>query len=653
MTVLKLLVGSLLLLAQLAGCGGDALPESTPAATFPPPNSTPIPTDVAPPATLPATPMPTPTSQPTESAATPQPADTFPVPPERDFFQLARELMPGVGEVDRVVNRHSSNLEVGHRETFKLVDLWAPELYQNDFELRLVTPHAYWFVEDGLEVSQEDIEQSAAEFEDTIYPQVTDAFGSEWTPGVDGDPHLYILNAALEGVGGYYSPADEYPKEIRPVSNEIEAIYINTQYILIGTAIYSQVLAHELQHAVHWNADPTEESWVNEGLSELAVTVAGQMGTLFQAFLHAGPTSLIVWPAGDVGLAENYGAAYLFMHYLTEHYGGQADLRPLLAQPGDGIEGLNAFLEAGGYEARFEDIFRDWAIANLLDEDGGRYGYADMNITFPVYRNLKSGSELVSSIPQFATEYVRLEQLPGPALLSFEGDAAAPLLPVEVGEGCWWSNNGDVIDSTLTARIDLRQAESAALTYQVWFSIEEDWDYAYVEVSDDGGESWQILETPLTSSEDPLDVAFGPGYTGSSSGWRDESAPLGQWAGQEIMARFQYITDAARNDHGLCLRHLSVSGPAGGEYATPLEWTPNGFAWTNNLVRQSFIVQVIYQGQEGSANRVLQMEPDGMNRATMTLEAGPDSRRVVVAVQPLAPSTRLPASYTLKLKPAE
>ena len=659
--MLKLMVGGLLLLAVLAGCGENAAPESAPNEPSPSPTGTPMET---PPTVTPApAPVPTPTLRPvvavstqppaTEYAATPVPTESFPTPPERDYYRLARELMPGVGEIDPVVRNNAPTLQEGHRETFKLVDLEAPEQYESDFVLRLVTPSAYWFVEDGIEVEQEALERSAGEFESTIYPQVTGVFGSEWTPGVDGDPHLYVINANLRGVGGYFSAADEYPRALRPVSNEIEAIYINVRYLPPGSTVYSQVLAHELQHAAHWNADVSEETWVNEGLSELAVTVAGFPETSMQAFRTAGPTSLLLWPANGVGTGKNYGAASMFMHYLSEHFGGRDNLRPLLEQPGDGIEGIDAYLEASGYEARFIDVFRDWALANLLDEDSGPYGYADLPAPLPVYRNLASRNELASTIPQYANEYVRLEQLPGPVVLSFNGDAATPLLPVDASrEGCWWSNKGDVINSTLTAGLDLRQVENARLDYQVWFSIEEDWDYAYVELSEDSGETWTILETPLTSSDDPLDVSFGPGYTGATDGWQNESLSLAKWAGQEIMVRFQYITDAAIHDHGLCLRHLRVH-EHGTEPALPAEWTPSGFVWTNNLVRQVFIVQVVYEGQGDSPNRVLPMTLNGNNRGELTLEPHDDARRIVAVVQSVAPSTRIPANYAMRLEPAQ
>ena len=640
-----LLATSIVLAALILGCGIEATPRPSPDATSTPTAISPtIPTATA----LPTT-SPTPAME--ADSVSPAPAEGFPTPPERDLYRLARELIPGVGEVGRVEGAPVQALAVGHRQSFQLVDLEAIERYSSEFELRLVTPNAYWFVEDGLEIDMKGIEKSAAEFEDTIYPSVTEVFGAEWKPGVDGDPHLYVLNASLKRVGGYYSPADEYPKEIRPVSNEIEAIYINVQAFRPGSQIYDLVLAHELQHAIHWNADPSETTWVNEGLSELAVNVAGYPETSGLAFRRAGPTSLTVWPAGDVGGAENYGAAYLFMHYMTGQYGGRTDLRPLLSQQADGADGVDAYLESLGYDARFTDVFRDWAIANLLDDGTGRYGYHDLDVSVPVYRGLDDGEELKSSIPQFSTEYVRLELPDGPSALSFEGDEAAPLLPVDVGEGCWWSNNGDDIDSTLTARADLRAVDKATLDYQVWYAIEEDWDYAYLEVSIDNGQSWQILETPYTSSGNPLSSAFGPGYTGSSDGWLRESVSLDQWAGSEILIRFQYITDASLYDHGLCLRGLAVFGPSGEDEV--IEWQPRGFAWTNNLVRQNFVVQVIYEGRDDADNRVLQLELDSDNRGEIALEPAPGLRRVVAAVQSMAPSTRMPTQYTIGLKSVE
>ena len=272
-----------------------------------------------------------------------------------------------------------------------------------------------------------------------------------------------------------------------------------------------------------------------------------------------------------------------------------------------------------------------------------------MSFSIPVLGNLRVGEELSVITPQYANEYIRIEQVDGPVSLHFDGSPTAQLLPVDAGGGCWWSNKGDVIDSTLTTTVDLAGAQEAALGFEIWFSIEEDWDFAYLEVSEDRGKTWDILETPLTSSDDPLDVAFGPGYTGSSDGWQSESISLEEWAGQEIMVRFQYITDAAIHDHGLCLRDLEVS-----TYGESLaaEWIPSGFVWTNNLVRQSYIVQLVYEGHDDGDNRVIMMPLDSSNRGQLGIVPAPDARRVVAVIQPMAPSTRLDASYQVSLKPA-
>ena len=580
----------------------------------------------------------------------PEVADGFPVPPDRDMYRLAAQLIPGVGDVSPVLHESAPTLEVGHRETFRLVDLESLELYDSEFDLRLVTPNAYWFVEEGIDVLQEDLQHSATEFEELIYPAVTGTFGTEWKPGVDGDSHLYVMNANLRGVGGYFNSSDEYPKQIQPVSNEHEAIYINVRYLHIGSDNYSRVLAHELQHAAHWNYDRTEETWVNEGLSELAVTIAGFNESSIHAFRNAGPTSLIHWPAGDLGRAANYGSASLFMHYLDAHYTGQDGHIPVVSEPADGIPGLNNVLLDSGYEVQFTDLFRDWAIANLLDEDAGQFGYPGLQFKVPVYGNLRIGDQSVTSTPQYANEYIRLEQGNMPLVLSFDGDSAVSLLPVDVGVGCWWGNKGDSIDTTLTATVDLRGAQEATISYQVWFSIEEDWDFAYVEVSDDDGATWSILETPFTSSDDPLQVSYGAGYTGSSEEWLDETLSLAPWSGREVLVRFQYITDAAIHDHGLCLRNLDLSVDGSTKIT---EWTSAGFAWTNNLVRQSYILQLVYEGDGESRNRVVQLALDSANQGQFRIDPDPEAHRVIAVIQPTAPVTRVDATYTMELEPAE
>ena len=653
----------ILLTVLLAGCNvadePTAAPSATPIQTGTPPTETAaasaaptvIPTSPWPSATpIPVTPTKSLAAAQTPVSTTPErmPSTKFPEPPERDLYRLTAELKGvNVAEGDRVVNPTPVSYAAGRQDRFWLVDILDLEVYSSRFELRLVTPHAYWYFEEGLPVRQADLERMAAGFEEVVYPRVTAVFGREWTPGVDNDPHLTILNANLAGVGGYYSSSDEYPTSVREFSNQREMIYINAGAIPVSSPRYLEVLAHELQHAVHWNADASEDTWVNEGLSELAVTAAGFGQSSVYRFLRSPPTSLVHWPLSPVGSGANYGAASLFMHYLVDHYGSMEDLRPLLKEPADSIAGIDAYLEKAGYDVDFHDVFRDWAAANFLDEDRGIHGYSALEVRIGRTRLVNEFSELSSSIPQYAVEYVTLDSFQEPLEIHFRAPTENRLLPTDVAPGgCWWSNSGDSISSTLTRLVDLTGLERATLEYRVWFEIEEDWDYGYLQVSVDSGKRWDILETPHTTAENPIGASFGVGYTGDSGGWIDESVDLTGYAGQEVQLRFQYVTDDAIDGSGLCVRGVSI--PELGVSMDRYGWNAEGFVLTDNNVKQDYIVQVIEAGQ---VNRVTQMRLDESNSGSVVIAAPAESEKLVVAVAAVAPKTRQEAEYTLVIGP--
>ena len=650
-----------LVVAVLAACANR--PESTagPAAVDPPA----IPTDTG---------LPAPSSTPNGSTAPPtlvlqkrtaknvypdRGPDTtgglyqYPDPPERDLYRLAAQLKPDMPhDIPRVVNDQPVYYKRGRVDTFWLLDLSSLEYYQATFDLRLVTPHAYWYVDQRQEVQQEDLEKSAQEFEEVIYPGVTSIFGSEWFPGVDNDSHLNILNSRLRGVGGYFSSGDEYPLQISPFSNQREIIYMNIGAFPVGTERYLGVLAHELQHAVHWNADASEDTWVNEGLSDFSVARLGYGNASAQAFLRSRPTSMVHWPVFGGGSQANYGAAAMFMQYLVEHYGDPDDLRPLINRPEDGIRGIDVYLKDRGHPNTFREVFQDWIVANFLDqflpdEDGGRFSYSGLSVGILPTQTLDSPSTLESELPQFSAEYIRVNAGPDPIRIVFQSPTHVPLLPTEVGaEGCWWSNVGDSIDSRLTRPLDLSDTPDATLSYEVWYELETDWDYAYLQVSTDDGETWEILETAHTSSTDPLGNSFGPGYTGESNEWLLETIDLSEYSGQRVLLRFQYITDDAINGSGLCLRGFSGSAAANWREA----WQAEGFVLVDNLTAQQFSVRII---QVGTENRVTDLELDSQNSGVVSIESPGDSEMLVVAVGAMAAKTQQKASYTLTVEPAE
>ena len=597
-----------------------------------------------------AQPQPSIPPPPLEYAAPQTAASPIPEPPERDVYRLASELTPGVAQDSpRVAAPETAVLQEGRVDTFWLADLDRLNMYQSQFELALVSDHAYWYVESGQQFDPDKLRRSATAFDQQVYPVVTSVFGSEWSPGVDGHARLTILNGHIRGAGGYFNSTDEYPREIFEFSNQREMVYVNTAYMGIGSSGYLATLAHELQHLIHWRHDPSEDTWVNEGLSELAISVAGFSSSSILAYTGGTPTSLVNWPLDSVRIRASYGTAALFMHYLAEHYAPLEELRLLLETPGDGVAGIEEYLQRAGYDRTFQDVFADWAVANFLDLQEGVYGYPGLHVRARTNRFIDSFTEFESEIPQYSVEYVALEGFEGPVQIRFQGSRKTGIIAAEVGpEGCWWSNAGDAIDSTLTHDLDLHGIDRAALRYDVWYDLEENWDYAYVQVSTDGGSRWEILKAQGTSPENPMGNSYGDGYTGNSGGWTTESVDLSYYAGQKLQIRFQYLTDDAVHGPGLCLRGIGVV--AGGKFRPLQEWRPRGFVLTNNELAQTYIVQLI---ESNDPPKVTMMALDQDNSGSLEVSAPGDLKSLVVVVAALAPKTFQYAKYNLTIELAD
>ena len=157
---------------------------------------------------------------------------------------------------------------------------------------------------------------------------------------------------------------------------------------------------------------------------------------------------------------------------------------------------------------------------------------------------------------QYAAKYIEVKPESRSLDLAFSGSPVTKLLPTEAhsGQRFWWSNRGDSTDSMLTREVDLTKVNAATLRFWTWFDIEKGWDYAYVEVSENGGAMWSILPGTHASRDDPLGNSYGPGYTGKSgdSGvprWIEETVDLTPYAGKKVLLRFEYITDEAVNSN--------------------------------------------------------------------------------------------------------
>ncbi len=627
-------------------------PLQQPTDTPTPPISTPT---ISPTATY--VPTPTPTSTPSHSQSSTESLLLNTDLPQRDLRLLAERLKK-VGPVPKVVNATPPVYKPGDELKFWVGNVDTMKQYSITAVLRYTTPHLYVWVEKGLDYDHDALIRSAENFEQHIYPTNRAFFGSEWSPGVDNDPRLHILHTTSDRMGnsvaGYYSSADEYSRLANPYSNEKEMFYISLSSMLPGTDFYDGVLAHEFQHMIHWANDRNEETWVNEGCSELASYLNGyDPGGFEWLFLLSPDVQLTTWEE-SIAAAPHYGSSYLFMSYFLGRFGEEA-MRRVIAQPANGIAGFDAVLS--DYGLTFEDVFADWLIANYLDDRPNtdlRYNYpkhsfgmVTMDIThdrYPVQRK--------STVRQYAADYVELRGS-GDLLIEFKGKAEARLVPADAHSGryAWWANRGDDSDARLTRSFELPADRRATLHVWMWYDIEKDWDYAYVEVSTDGGRTWDILPGPSTTTSNPNGNSFGAAYTGSSGGWIEERFDLAPYAGQKILLRFEYVTDDAVNRAGWLLDDISIPeiGYHDDVESGANDWQSEGFIRSDNRVSQRYLVQLIIME---SKPRVVRMSLDERRHGRLELHGlGRDFDSAVLVISALAPVTTEVASYEYEIRP--
>lgn len=111
------------------------------------------------------------------------------------------------------------------------------------------------------------------------------------------------------------------------------------------------------------------------------------------------------------------------------------------------------------------------------------------------------------------------------------------------GDRQWWSGSGDDLANTLGATADLTGATSATLSMQSRWSIEEEYDYLYVQASTDGGRNWTSLAGTADGEAFGTDASGSPAIDGEQEEWVDVEVPLDAYVGAPVELRLLYRTD--------------------------------------------------------------------------------------------------------------
>ncbi|HLF25978.1 MAG TPA: hypothetical protein VJG32_06555 [Anaerolineae bacterium] len=537
--------------------------------------------------------------------------------PVRDLRDLAirfKGLPPDTPETECTT---ASEYDLGDQEVFHVSNTDTLEQFDVTATLIGKEPNVYMWVDNQwLDLIDRDAALDAGrEFDQKIIPRNRALFGAEWSPGIDCDPRLHILNTSNTSAGGYFSSTDSFVQAVRSDSNEREMFVIDLEGSGgPGFGYYLQVLAHEYQHMIHFNVDRNEALWANEGLSELAAYLNGYGTGGHDLQSAADPDRQLNFWSEDFD-GRDYGTAFTFMLYLYDRY-GEAGVSQFVADPHNGLEAVQEVLTQLGYAGTADDFFADWVAAKFLDNpslDDGRYGFArsDPPTAQPIATIDRYPYQVgpPASVHQYAAHYYQFlgaEDLQ----LDFAGSTRVRLIDAEPhsGQYFWWSNRGDIADMRLTREVDLADVSSATLTYWTWFDIETDYDYGYVAVSEDGGQTWQTLRMPASTDTSPVNANLGWGYTGDSGGgqtpqWIQEEVDLTPYAGKPIQLRFESVHDDGVNLPGFAIDDIEIPEIGFQDDAeADTGWTAEGWVRTNNFVPQNFIVQVIGYGRDGQTS---------------------------------------------------
>lgn len=467
--------------------------------------------------------------------------------------------------------------------------------------LAAASPSIYLWVEDGLDYSVPQMSSLAAQVS-TVYDifqlrenysqplffpgqgAVSDPTARMSVPDVDNDPHLYVLYTTdlNEDRDSLFNPNDSQPVALVPsgYSNQHEVLYVNTTpypNVPLHDGLYFNTLIGILHPFIMSHNNPAQAPWLVEALN-LSLRFTLQQTTITaqdaRAFLDTPGTALLRQPQ-VTNRMQTVNGQQLFLNYLLQRYGIQLYL-DLFLEPGEGITPLDAALlkndiidPVTGAPVTGRDAFADFVLANLINLPTGDLRYVhritptgdNQHAFSTLIPDLRRGSLSGQTVNQFGTVYLHYTaQAAENVSFAFEGDAAVARLRLpddfDSSDEFYWSGRAPDQDTTMTRAFDLRSVNEATLTFDVWHDLAANWNYGYVSLSTDSGETW--IPLPSTSAEqgttatNRYGLAFGPGYTGVSSPAAPRPFPImGVIIAQDGMTLGEITPDSPAAEAGL------------------------------------------------------------------------------------------------------
>lgn len=221
-------------------------------------------------------------------------------------------------------------------------------------------------------------------------------------PNIDGDGFVDVLLYDItEGVNdcctlGFVHPVDLDPPSGGTIGNGKEILYLDTNPGVSGRQIETlmAVAAHEYQHLINLNYDTEEFTFVNEGLSDWAITMNGYPPIHDPDYLEIPAEhslALFTWRGDDVVAVNvrDYARAMLLTTYIADRFGpevaGSITRARLPNGPARGITAYQEALKPTGVP--FSDVLADFHTTNFTN---GITSVEHLNYTTSWFRDVRA-----------------------------------------------------------------------------------------------------------------------------------------------------------------------------------------------------------------------------------------------------------------------
>jgi hypothetical protein len=413
--------------------------------------------------------------------------------------------------------RDTRNYNVGDTKTFWRWNLavMPPTWVQTPSTCRAVGEHCYVFVADSewnSHITQANVDtimvrleqntpnnadQGAIAMDISLFGPIPDE--------LDNDPKLIVFYSALgsfQGTSfdGYFSAYNQVTEaqaqQMNPSghSNECEMIYMTCYPLSPIAPIRLSVLAHELEHLIHWGQDANEQSWLDEGCAELAMVAYGVPDPI-SGFNSNPDNDLTAWNQ----TTADYVKVMLFFTYLQEHYDQNGLISALIADPANGMPSLEAQVNLQFPDFSTGQILRNWNVANAIDEaqpGEGLYNYTQLNIPNFTMTSVNQNPTLTNqTVSAYAADY--LSYLMPVQTQSFSLQANMPVYVSAILFDAT-GNCTEVIDGNLVSNIDFNPLPSAATRIVIVISNpnanQVTYSYSVTPVAND-----DLIQSPVTA----------------------------------------------------------------------------------------------------------------------------------------------------------